>query len=223
MLNSHILRTVSVCLHALHWGPPCCGAAQQQVKQACKLSYTSRMSPDFIAVDVETANPRMGSICQIGLVAFKDGAVVDQFEQLINPGDHFDPWNVKVHGIRAHDVAHAPTWSECWPVLALWLEGPVCVISHTLFDRRAIAAACDDSALVWTPAPWMDSTRVVRQTWKQFAQRGYGLGNIAAFLGLEFDHHNARADAEMAGRIVCIAQQQRGQTWATLARQFASA
>ena len=29
---------------------------------------------DFIALDVETANGDIGSICQIGLAAFKDGA-----------------------------------------------------------------------------------------------------------------------------------------------------
>lgn len=27
----------------------------------------------FIAVDLETSNPRMSSICQIGIVTFEDG------------------------------------------------------------------------------------------------------------------------------------------------------
>jgi DNA polymerase-3 subunit epsilon len=31
---------------------------------------------DFVAIDVETANPDMASICQVGLAAFSNGAVV---------------------------------------------------------------------------------------------------------------------------------------------------
>jgi DNA polymerase-3 subunit epsilon len=44
----------------------------------------------FVAIDVETANPDFASICQIGLARFKDGQLVDTWEALIDPDDYFD-------------------------------------------------------------------------------------------------------------------------------------
>ena len=54
----------------------------------------------FIAVDLETANPRMSSICQIGVVTFDDGKEVDAESILVNPHDYFDPYNVAMSVVR---------------------------------------------------------------------------------------------------------------------------
>ena len=54
---------------------------------------------DFVALDVETANSDLASICQIGLVDFRDGHMVKSWEWLIDPEDYFDEINVSIHGI----------------------------------------------------------------------------------------------------------------------------
>ena len=41
----------------------------------------------------------------------------------------------------------------------------------------------------------MDSAKVSRRWWTQYAKRGYGLKNIASDLGIEFNHHDALEDA----------------------------
>jgi DNA polymerase-3 subunit epsilon len=33
---------------------------------------------EFLSIDVETANPDMSSICQIGIASFKDGVLVGE-------------------------------------------------------------------------------------------------------------------------------------------------
>lgn len=66
----------------------------------------------FIAVDLETANPRMSSICQIGIVAFEDGREVGADVRLVDPRDYFDPYNVAIHGITAEEVRGAPAFSD---------------------------------------------------------------------------------------------------------------
>jgi DNA polymerase-3 subunit epsilon len=38
---------------------------------------------NFVAIDVETANEKRNSICQIGVVQFKDGAIADCWETLV--------------------------------------------------------------------------------------------------------------------------------------------
>ena len=81
---------------------------------------------DFIAIDVETANPDLASICQIGLVTFRDGLVADSWQSLVNPEDYFDGLNVSIHGInertvRAHteiprglrECCEAPSGQHC--------------------------------------------------------------------------------------------------------------
>ena len=44
---------------------------------------------DFVAIDVETANADLASICQIGIVAFENGSVKESWQSLVNPEDYF--------------------------------------------------------------------------------------------------------------------------------------
>lgn len=53
---------------------------------------------EFIAIDVETANADMASICQIGIAKYKDGELVDEWSSLIDPEDYFDFINIDIHG-----------------------------------------------------------------------------------------------------------------------------
>ncbi len=55
----------------------------------------------FAAVDVETANADLGSICQIGVALFRDGAHVHSWSSLVDPEDYFDTINVSIHGMMS--------------------------------------------------------------------------------------------------------------------------
>ena len=59
---------------------------------------------DFVAIDVETANADVGSICQVGMAHFVDGQIVDEWSTLVDPEDYFDGMNVSIHGIEPHMV-----------------------------------------------------------------------------------------------------------------------
>lgn len=100
----------------------------------------------FIAVDLETANPRMSSICQIGIVTFENGQEVDAEVRLVNPQDYFDPYNVAIHGITHDHVKGAPAFSEVHQWLCERTSGQV-VACHTHFDRVALAQACGKHSL----------------------------------------------------------------------------
>ncbi len=63
------------------------------------------MSTDsFVAIDVETANADLASICQIGLVTFADGQIVSEWQSLIDPEDEFNEINISIHGIDESSV-----------------------------------------------------------------------------------------------------------------------
>ncbi len=164
---------------------------------------------NFTAIDVETANPDLASVCQIGLVTFGDGVAVDRWQSLVNPEDDFDDLNVSIHGIDERAVRHAPKFPDICEVVTRHLQSNV-VASHTAFDRVAIARVFGKYQLKQPECVWLDTARVARRAWPEFSERGYGLGNVAETLGIDFQHHNAQEDARAAGEILVRAIQATG-------------
>lgn len=155
----------------------------------------------FVAIDVETANPFMGSICQIGAVRFEAGREVDHIDWLIDPRQEFDPLHVAVHGIDAQAVAGQPMFGDRHADLCAFTADAV-VVCHTHFDRIAISRACAAAERAELDCRWLDSARVARRTWPQVAQSGYGIANLAKIVGIDFRHHHAVEDARVAGAVL---------------------
>ena len=164
---------------------------------------------EFVAIDVETANADMSSICQIGLVLFRNGQLVEEWKTYIDPEDYFDGINVSIHGIDDETVKGAPVMSVVSGEIYRFLDDHVSVC-HTHFDRVAVQQAFEKYKLRPPRCRWLDSARVARRTWADFAQRGYGLGNICAFLGYDFTPHDALEDAKAAARILNAAIEKTG-------------
>ena len=164
---------------------------------------------DFIAVDVETANADVASVCQIGIVAFENGRVKESWQTLVNPEDDFDVVNVSIHGIDRRAVRGAPTFPEIYGSVRKWLAASI-VASHTPFDRLAVERVVEKYGLEQVACAWLDTARVARRAWPQFSQRGYGLANVAGHLGISFVAHNAEEDARAAGELLVRAMEETG-------------
>lgn len=156
---------------------------------------------NFVALDVETSNPDLASICQIGIVTFSNGVIVDKWQSLVNPEDYFDGMNVYVHGITEEKVADAPNFQQIHSDLKRLIENKVIVI-HTSFDKIAISRAIEKYNLSSIDCTWLDTARVVRRAWEEFRSSGYGLSNVAKEFNINFEHHNAVEDARAAGEIL---------------------
>ena len=162
---------------------------------------------DFAAIDVETANADMASICQIGIARFANGVMADEWKSYIDPQDDFDEINVSIHGIDERIVAGAPTFGVLANKINGLLNGHV-VVTHTNFDKVAIYQACKKCKAMPPSCTWLDSAGVVRRTWKEFSQRGYGLQSVCASIGYKFHAHDALEDAKAAGNIMLAAMTQ---------------
>ena len=163
----------------------------------------------FIAIDCETANANLASICQIGVAEFIDGQLSSEWTVLIDPQEYFDHFNIEVHGITAHIVHGKPTFSQIIHELRQRLEGRISVC-HGHFDRLALERACAKYGQIPLTTTWLDSARVARRAWKQFANRGYGLANISGEIGYHFKHHDALEDAKAAGHVLIAAIKETG-------------
>jgi DNA polymerase-3 subunit epsilon len=161
----------------------------------------------FTAIDVETANPDMGSICQIGIARFTGGKLVDEWSTLVDPEDYFDDINVSIHGIEPRMVKGQPKLPDIAESLRTYLENTVSVC-HTHFDRIALTRAFTKYSLIPIAASWLDSARVVRRAWKDLAWSGYGLANVCNRIGYEFKHHDALEDAKAAGYVLLAAMRE---------------
>ncbi|MCB0325168.1 MAG: hypothetical protein KDD69_16410 [Bdellovibrionales bacterium] len=163
-----------------------------------------RLPNEFIAIDVETANADVSSICQIGLAHFRDGAVIDEWKTYVDPEDEFDPINVWIHGITERMVRGAPTFPKVINRLCEFVSQRI-TVCHTHFDRVAILNAIEKYALTPPDCLWLDSARVARRTWEHCRWSGYGLGPVCEHIGYEFKAHDALEDAKAAGQILLAA------------------
>lgn len=160
----------------------------------------------FIAIDVETANSHVGSICQIGLACVVGDAVKDVVTLLIDPQCHFDAMNTQIHGIAAEHVAGKPTFQVFLDIVGDFL-GQHPLIQHSTFDGRAILCATEDCDHVPLKLNWHDSVMVARRSWPEFkGNGGHGLAHLKRALRLDFKHHDAGEDARAAAEVVLLAE-----------------
>jgi DNA polymerase-3 subunit epsilon len=169
------------------------------------------MAIDFTAIDFETANGSPASACSVGLVKVRDGRIVDRASWLIRPPhghDEFLHWNVRIHGIRAHDVAGEPRWAEQHDRLLAFVGDDVLVAHNAGFDKGVLKAASVASGLAVPETRWACSLRIARKT---YHLESYRLPVAAMAAGFDdFQHHDAAADAEACATIVAHAALRHG-------------
>lgn len=177
------------------------------------------MTLDFAVVDVETANENFASICSIGVAKFRAGELVDEHYTLVNPQTHFS--NSYIHGIDPSHVKDAPKLAEGLAMLSDWLcDDHARTVCHMPFDKTATTRAADKVGMDWNHIEWHDSARAVKLGWPEYRHSGYGLKKITKILGIEFEHHNALADAKAAGAVLLEAAKRIDESKASLWEQI---
>lgn len=176
---------------------------------------------NFVALDVETANPDISSICQVGIAVFENRILKHTWCSLVNPVDYFDSWNTRIHGITSDMVVGSPYFKDVLPILER-IAGKRYVVHHGPFDRIAISRAAAKCGMDTPEISWLDSSSIARKTWEKFSKGGFGLKNLACEFGISFRHHDALEDAICAGKIVVRAIDDSGisiNEWADAAKR----
>lgn len=152
----------------------------------------------YVVIDIETANPDVTSICQIAIVTYDNGEIVDQWCTLVNPKSYFHEMNVMIHGITSHMVKDAPDISAISSIIKSKLDGQI-VCSYGAFDRTSIQRLFPE-----LNSEWLDIIKVVRRAWgERFSTKGYGLAKVSKELKIKpFQHHDALNDTLAAGEIL---------------------
>lgn len=153
---------------------------------------------NFVAIDVETANSDVGSICQIGMTKYIKGKLIDTYCSFIRPQSSFSRMNIDIHGIDSNQVKDAPSIFDIYGNIIQFIGNNV-VVSYTDFDQRAITKCLLDHDLPLPSWQWVDASVMVRDTCQRFSTSGYNLANVCKEWRYAFDHHDALEDAKACG------------------------
>ncbi len=162
------------------------------------------MIQDFIAIDVETANNHLTSVCAVGAVKVIDGAVADRFYRLVRPypNFYFRHFTENIHGLSNKDTDNAPCFDSIWPELRDFIAGLPLVAHNKSFDNSCLKATTRYYGIDFPNLPFHCTLTKSRQTIPRRLVSSYSLPYVAHFLGIPFDnHHNALADAEACAKI----------------------
>lgn len=168
---------------------------------------------DFVAIDFEKATSAPESICQIGMVRFRDGELVETFRSLVFQ-PKFDWYGTKhIHGIKAKHVSNAPKVPDAYDVVAEWLRDQT-VVCHSKEERRSLTAIQRLHGLEPIACRWVDTVKVSEKVWPDLRDQkvGYGLVKLTEHFGISHDHHDAASDAMATGLLLVKAIQDSGAT-----------
>lgn len=156
---------------------------------------------NFVAIDLETANAKRSSICEIGISVVRNSEIIETKSWLVRPdGNKYDFQNIAVHGIHPEDTASAPSFAEVWQEVVPYLEGNVVVAHNTSFDMYAIRDALTESNIAFPIFQYYCSLRIARYTFRD--TYSYSLPILCTAMGINFPHHHrAGGDAEGCAKI----------------------
>ncbi|PNI10005.1 exonuclease [Arthrobacter sp. AFG7.2] len=165
------------------------------------------MGLDFTAIDFETANGFRGSPCAVGLTKVRGGRIVEEASWLMRPPqnhDHFDYHNVRIHGIRADDVAGQPRFGDLFPEIGAFIGDDILAAHNAAFDLGVIRSGLEVSGL---PGPAYDYVCTVMLSRRCYSLVSNSLPFAAEEAGVPLvNHHDAAEDARAcAGILIDIA------------------
>jgi DNA polymerase-3 subunit epsilon len=161
-----------------------------------------KTSPNFAAIDFETADTQSDSACAVGIVRVKGGKVTQRFHRLIRPPRQRFLFTY-IHGITWGQVCLEKTFVDVWPDMAEVIAGADFLAAHNAsFDRKVLESCCTAARITPPEQPFVCTVQLSRKTWSIYPTK---LPLVCDKLGIELDHHQALSDAEACARIVLAA------------------
>ena len=156
----------------------------------------------FAAIDFETANEQLSSVCSVGVVIVREGEVADTFYSLIQPEpNYYKYWNTRVHGITTAHTDNAPVFPFVWKEIEKRIESLPLVAHNKGFDERCLKAAFNTYCMDYPDYEFHCTLQAARKTFKHLPN--HKLDTVAAYCGFSLkNHHHALADAEACARIM---------------------
>lgn len=188
-------------------------------------------SATYVIFDTETTgfNPGLhDSMIEIGAVKMKDGAVIETFDELINPGVLIDSEITELTGINNNMVRDCPNEEVVTKKFKSWIGDLPLVAHNAKFDKNMLEMAYHKYGLGTLDNPILD-TMIISQIINKDLKR-HNLTALTKNYGITFEendgvgekhHHRADYDAEFTGYVFFKMLKQLDQTTIKTLRDLA--
>lgn len=158
------------------------------------------MLRNFAAIDFETANGERTSVCSVGVVIVRDGAIAEKFYSLIQPEpNYYTYWCTQVHGLTRRDTDNAEVFPRVWEKIASKLEGLPLVAHNKAFDESCLKAVFRCYQMDYPDYPFLCTLQQSRKVWRGDK---HTLDVIAQRCGYNLKaHHHALSEAKFANML----------------------
>lgn len=162
--------------------------------------YQSLMNPDrlFVAFDIETTglSSSYDRIVELGGVKFRDGQVLEVFNELIDPERDMPAEATKVNGITPQMLAGKPTAAEVLPRFLAWAAGTTLVAHNADFDTGFLNWTLKRQGRPLLAFDWVDTLRMAKEAVP--GRKSYALQELAKDFGIKaLDAHRASDDSRV--------------------------
>ena len=150
--------------------------------------------------DVEYANNKNKSICQIGIMCenFSDSEpYYPERDIYINPEDGFDDFCIKIHGITKDTVKNEPAFPLVWKEIEKYFTNAV-IIGHNVAgaDLDALVKALKRYNLDIPELYYICTLELAREYVPAYEVPDYSMSTLCEYFGIDIDsEHNAFDDA----------------------------
>lgn len=156
--------------------------------------------------DVEFANSKNKSLCQIGLLceSYETGMRLSDPQMIyVDPEDGFDDNCVKVHGITAHTVKGALSFPKVWSSIEKYFTNAV-VVGHNVAaaDLDALVKNLNRYNLDIPVIYYVCTYELAKEYVPSFAVENYKLSTLCDFFGIQIEKaHDALADSIASSKL----------------------
>jgi DNA polymerase-3 subunit epsilon len=156
---------------------------------------------NFAAIDFETANSHPSSVCSVGIIVVRNGAVYEKFYELIQPAPNFyNFWNSKIHGLDQRHTNSAEPFPVVWGRAAEVIKNLPLVAHNSPFDQGCLRAAHAHYGMTYPAYEFLCTCRGARRAFPHLPN--HKLHTVAGYVGFNLtEHHHALADAEACAAI----------------------
>lgn len=160
----------------------------------------------YVVFDLETTgfSPKNDSIIEIGAVKIKNGVIIDNFSEFVNPRRAIPYKITELTGITEDMVRDAKSIHDVLPRFLEFIGDAVVVAHNASFDCSFIAKNSNDLGLEFSPTV-VDTVQVCRFLYPEL--KSVKLNLVAKYLGIKLEsHHRAVDDAKATADILleCI-------------------
>ncbi len=170
---------------------------------------------EYVVFDLETTGLSADNdmITEIGATKIKDGLIIDNFSQLVNPGCEISEDITNLTGITNEMVKDMPNIGEVLPRFKKFCGDAVMVAHNARFDMSFIYANARRLGLYF-PNKTVDTLKMSRELFPN--EREHKLDIMCRRLGVELNNHH-RAVADSTATAYCFIKMMEMTEWKTAA------